>query len=200
MGCDCNGGMMNGGPILDWTDWQNAPPRSPFALIANATLDAAQGTFARQIVTADPWIPNVMKYANEATCVALEDDNHLMVANAAQWNFRHQTVNLAPSLAPPLQQVVFLRGGTQWRMEMPIDFGGEGGITDVTLTFRDNYATRGDAQGTIPLLTFASGGPLTGTHLLSVTLNYKPGRVFMGLVGKSGPARMMFAMEWIIVP
>jgi|GEM_PF-903212 len=233
MPCGCNDttGTSPAEPILDWNDWQNTPPRSPFTLIAEATLDGADGVFARVLPTGDPWGANTMVFSAEAVCAAMQDDNHQMTADAEQWNFRHQTINLAtlapppppppppvppvppvppippippvPPLspvAPPLQQVAFLRGGHQWRMYIPIDFGTDP-LTDLTLTFRDNYATRGDAQGTIPLISLP-GGPYTGLHFLGVTLHYRLGRTLMALVGQDAtlPLRRMFTMEWIVVP
>jgi len=199
MACNDGNGMMNGGPVTDWTDWQNAPPRSPFKLIANVSLGPTQGVFDRVAVSSAGWIANTMEYDGEALCWALQDDNHHMTADAAQWNFRHKTVNLAASTPLSLQQAVFLRAGTQWRMDIPIDLGVTP-LSDLSLTFRDNYATRGDAQGTIPVISFA-GSPGVGLQMLGVTLNYTPGRVFMALVGEdAGGNRMMFPMEWIIVP
>lgn len=96
----------------------------------------------------------------------------------------------------PLKKVIFLRGGTQWNMSFQIEFVGESG-EDITLTFRDNCSTRGDAQGTIPVISFPS--PQSGTKTLNLTLKTF-GRVSMGVVATFSGMNTMLESEWVIVP
>jgi hypothetical protein len=134
--------------------------------------------------------------SSDPVCNALETDNQQMVAEAAQWNFQHQTRNTLSTLAPPLNKVIFLRGGNQWSNNIQIDFGGPA-ATGVMLTFRDNYGTRGDAQGTIPVILFA--GSYTGVKSFTVTLKTF-GRVSMGIIATIGGQTSMYESEWIVVP
>lgn len=120
--CGCNSSNIASNSIVSWYDLQNTPPQSPFDLIANAMIGGTQGEFAYSTTYVNPpggtWTPSPITYFQEATCLALESDNQLKVANANQWNFRHQTVNLASDLVPPLQKAIYLRGGVQWQMDI----------------------------------------------------------------------------------
>lgn len=120
-----------------------------------------------------------------------------MVADANQWNFRHQTVNLASDLAPPLQKVIYLRGGRQWQMDIFLDLGTT--ATDLQLSFLDNAGTRGDYAGTIPVINFA--GPIASPAKLSITLK-DFGKVSMGLrmIDSVSGDWSMYEMDWVIVP
>ena len=92
---------------------------------------------------------------------------------------------------------MFLRGGTQWINKIGINLG-VATYNDLQLSFRDNGATRGDAQGTIPVISF-TGGNWTGNILLEVVL--KTFRHFsMGLRGYDGTHNSMYEMEWVVVP
>lgn len=116
------------------------------------------------------------------------------VADADQWNNR-LTAKIDSTVAIPLRKVIFLRGGTSWKMRIPIDFGGST-YTDIQLSFRDNAATRGDAQGTWPVIQF--GGSFTGVCTLEVVIKTM-GRVSIGLRAVTGGTTSMFEMEWMIV-
>ncbi len=196
MSCGCNAG-----PVISWYDLQNTAPKSPFDLIANAYIGGNQGEFAYSTTFVDPpggvWTPSPITYLQEATCIALESDNQLMVADANQWNFRHQTVNLASDLAPPLQKVIYLRGGRQWQMDIFLDLGTT--ATDLQLSFLDNAGTRGDYAGTIPVINFA--GPIASPAKLSITLK-DFGKVSMGLrmIDSVTGDWSMYEMDWVIVP
>lgn len=91
---------------------------------------------------------------------------------------------------------MFLRGGDEWTMEIPLDFGGSD-VSAVQLSLRNNAATRGDAQGTVPVIAFS--GTVSGAQTLTVTLK-EPGQVCIGLYGEVGGQPTLFAMEWWIVP
>lgn len=121
MSCGCNAG-----PVISWYDLQNTAPKSPFDLIANAYIGGNQGEFAYSTTFVDPpggvWTPSPITYLQEATCIALESDNQLMVADANQWNFRHLTVNLASDCCPgkPLPNDEF--NDEAWRRQIQ-DYG-----------------------------------------------------------------------------
>jgi hypothetical protein len=91
----------------------------------------------------------------------------LKVAEAAQWNFQNQSSNISTSIPIPLRQTVFLRAGNEWRMDIPLDFGASV-FTDIQLSLRDNAGTKGDAQGTWPVIRWSNA--VTGIVTLSVTV------------------------------
>ncbi len=194
--CGCNSGA-----ITNWYDLQNTAPQNPFELIADAYLNGSQGVFAYSETFIDPpggsWIASPIIYSAEAVCIALESDNQQMNADANQWNFKHQTVNTAAALAPPMHKVIYLRGGRKWQMDVFLDLGTS--TSDLQLSFRDNAGTRGDYAGTIPVITFP--GAHSGVVKLSLTLNHF-GHIPMGLrmIDSGTSDWSMFEMEWVIVP
>ena len=67
------------------------------------------------------------------------------------------------------------------------------------LSYRDNAGTRGDAQGTVPVISF-SGTSFTDPLVLYVTLK-QVGHVSMGLRAIDNAGNWsMYESEWIIVP
>ena len=189
--CGCNGS----GSVNSWIDWANTAPQDPLDLIAYSALASTVGVFSRVALPSATWSASPITLGSDPVCIALESDNQQMVADAAQWNFQHKTRNPDSTLALPLTKVIFLRGGTRWNMSFQIIFGAET-AEDVMLTFRDNYGTRGDAQGTIPVISF---GSQTGTKTLNLTLK-SPGRVSMGIIATYSGMNSMYESEWIIVP
>lgn len=183
-------------PITSWISWENTPPTNPLNLLANAMIGSA-GTFDRIALPTVPVTPSPIVITANPKCSALGSDNLQRVADADQWNFSHQTASVVPTTPLPLQKVIFLRGGTDWQMAIDLDFG-VAPMNDVHLTYRDNYGTRGDAQGTIPVIFWS--GPISGAQILKVTLNPRAGRVNMAIGGKLGSTPTFFEMEWIIVP
>ena len=196
MSCGCNTGTIN-----SWYDLQNTAPKNPFDLIANAFLNGTGGQFLYSTTYIDPpggtWTASPIFNSGQATCEALGTDNFQMVANAAQWNFQHQTANTAATLAPPMRKLVYLRYGTMWQMKIPLSLGGIT-VDDVQLSFLDNAGTRGDYAGAIPVISFP--GTFSGTVNLIVTLK-QPGQVSMGLrvIDAATSDWSMFESDWVVV-
>jgi hypothetical protein len=109
---------------------------------------------------------------------------------------QHLTRNVASTLPIPLQKVIFLRGGTEWAMTIPLTITGT--LTKIELGFRDNAGTRGDSQGSYPVVSWT--GSFTGNVDLVVTLK-QMGNFPMILWGKTGaPVYSTTEQEWIVVP
>ena len=130
-----------------------------------------------------------------------ESDNLQKVGDAQMWSQQHQVTNAATDLAVPLRKMMFLRGGTAWKMQIPLDFGVN--LDTVQLSFLDNGGTRGDAQGTVPVIRFNPSGAQfpSGSHILTVTLKGF-GSMSMGLKSDatgSGDQGMM-EMDWVLIP
>lgn len=184
--------------VDSWFGLEVACPRSPLDIIAYAKFDAVVGEFMNSNTFINPpagtWTVDTTTITTEPTCEALETTNQLMVENAKHWKFSRKTANLDSLLAPTLHNLVFLRGGTQWKMRIPLDTKA---AQDIQLTLRNNAGTRGDSQGTIPVINFS--GPFSlGAHTLEVTLR-SFGHVFMALrFNLDGSNYSMYAMEWII--
>ncbi|MBS1902878.1 MAG: hypothetical protein JSS75_04170 [Bacteroidetes bacterium] len=181
----------------NWNELQKSTPVNISDLVANATLGGTTGTLTNSSTYAAPgtWIASPIVVSSSPTCVALGTDNLQNVADAAQWNFLNLTANLASSTAIPLRKVLFLRAGTKWQMKISLDFGAST-YTEVQLGFLDSAATRGDAQGTFPVVDWT--GSFTGVVDLYVTLRFG-GAFNIGVWAKSGTNYSMFDMRWIAV-
>lgn len=183
--------------LHSWIDLQRMMPKNILELIANAKLNTTSGVFSSSTNFGNAtWSANPFTIGGVPMCIALGSDNQQLVADADQWNFQHLTAKTDSSIAIPLRKLIFLRGGIEWSNRIPIDFGGSS-YTDLQLSFRDNAATRGDAQGTWPVIQFT--GSFTGLCTLEVVLR-KIARVSIGLRAVTGSTTSMFEMEWAIEP
>lgn len=110
------------------------------------------------------------------------------------------SVNTLPATAPPLMKAIFVKGGVQWSNAIPLNLGSSPTFTQLQLSIMENAATRGDAQGTIPVFVWASG-PYSGAQSLSLVF-HRPGRYtlgFMGINNNSTPDYSMFEMDVVAV-
>lgn len=189
----------NGSNVQSWIDFSNLCPKTPLALIAWGKLGSTVGTYQNSSTYINPpggWVTDGCSVSNEPFCSALQSDNQQMVADADQWNFSHLTRSDNSNLTPPLKKLIFLRGGNQWKMTLPITMGMN--CTNVQLSLLNNAATRGDAQGTVPVIDFNEGFSAGSVVDLEVTL-LSFGQVTIGLRLLNGSQYSMFAMDWVIV-
>lgn len=203
MSCGCKSSQN----ISSWNDLESMTPTDPRDYIHYAAiLGNIVGRFTYtdeyiQPVSGSVWIDSPITVSAEATCIANGADSGLQVADAAQWDFLHKTVNTTSALAPPLRKVVFARAGLEWVNRIPLSLGSSPSFTKLMLSIADNAATRGDAQGTIPCFQWNSG-TYSGANLLDLTFT-TTGRITLGLVGvnnNSTPDWSMFELDIIIVP
>jgi hypothetical protein len=183
-----------------WYDTAIQQPVDPRVLIANCEFGGIPGTFVRtQSFGASAWIASPFAYAGVPKCESLHGDDLLAVAEAAQWTFQHQIINIAATNPPALSKVAFMRVGPDVQMVFDIDLGGSS-YTDLLLSFRDNAAVPGDFvsgnTGTIPAIKFT--GSLTGQKTMKVSLK-KLGTYVMGLKAVTGGNHSLFEMEWVVV-
>ncbi len=182
-----------------WIDWIHAMPMDPFSVIQNAAIGATQGTLVNSTnYNNSTWAANtvVLRSGQTPTVTALEVTNAQMIADAAQWNFRSQTNNASATLAPPLLRAIFMRGGPQWQMTLPLDFGGNT-FTNLQLSLLDNAGTRGDAQGTVPVIQIA--GSFTGATTLLLTFKAFGEFIFGLRCDTGGGTVMMYESRMRIV-
>ena len=141
-----------------WFDFANLPPRNPLELISFASINGITGIPENNAALTDPTLqwtgPANVLPTGPAVCSARGTDNQERVADAAQWNFQHRTWFETANIAYPTQKILVLRGGREWKMTVPLLADCD--VQDVLLTYRNNLVTRGDAQGTIPVLRFAN--------------------------------------------
>jgi len=83
-----------------------------------------------------------------------------------------------------------MKAGTQWSNNLPLVLGA-GTYTELQLSFLDNAATRGDAQGTIPVIRWA--GSFTGVVPIDLVLK-KSGRFTLGLLGVDNAGTPNYSM------
>ncbi|MBE0645749.1 MAG: hypothetical protein IH600_16840 [Bacteroidetes bacterium] len=185
--------------VGNWTDYQRLCPSDPRDLVAYAVLDSNVGQFGFSTNFIEPgaWTASPLAISNAPVVSALESDNQLKVADANQWNFLNQTWNGSSALAIPAGKFLFLRGINEWDNRLYIDFGGTP-VTDVQLSLMMNAATRGDKQGTVPVIAW-TGLSLSGEKTLNVVLR-QFGTYSIGLWTFDGANYGMFEMIWQVVP
>jgi hypothetical protein len=198
MGCGngSNGGNDSMG-INSYYDLQNTCPKSPLDLIANASLGGNVGTLVQSTTfNNETWadVGTLVAINSKPTITTLGGDHLQNAADAQQWMFSHLTWNNSSTVPFPLRRTVFLRAGTGWTNRIVLTF--PSGIQEAQLSFLNNAATRGDKQGTIPVIGFS--GTFTSPVALDIVLK-QPGNVRMGLWLFNGTNYYMFDMEWIIV-
>lgn len=220
MACGC----QSSNSIMSWNDLQHMTPHNPLDLIAYAELRTIPGLFLNSSSfllpggssvppvsppfgpppppPPTPWAASPFSLNGLPVCTANETDNLQMVSDATQWNFQNLTADTSAYLALPMRKVIFLRGGTQWTMEIPLALGASS-YPNIQLSFRDNASTRGDYAGTIPVIDFSNqAAPFTGNVSLKLILK-NVGRVSMvlrAIDNGAPPVWSMFEMEWVIVP
>jgi hypothetical protein len=107
--------------------------------------------------------------------------------------------NSDTKIAPPLRKLIYLRGGSQWAMSIPLTIGATQ-TSDIQLSFMENAATRGDHAGTIPVISW-SGSVYTGTLTLLVTLLPTQGDFWMGLrIIDTSSNWSMYDSLWRVIP
>ncbi len=173
MACGCND------PVNSWYDWAHQMPANILDLVAIARLGGTTGAFLNSTTFNTPpvaWTASGIAYSGEPLVAALATDSGLAINNANQFNFGHELRNQSVLLAPPLQKVIFARAGTEWENLITLALGGVT-YTDLQLSFRDNAGTRGDAQGTIPVISWT--GSFTGNQQLELVFKRKGQAVLM---------------------
>jgi len=152
---------------------------------------------APPLVSGSHWKPSQISVIGVPICEALETTNAQKAADAAQWTFDHLAANTSSSLAPPLPNRLYLRGGTEWRMDIPLNVGYIG-YPELVISLLTNAATRGDCQGTIPAILF-NARTYAGPIALRVTLK-KYGNFMVGIRGiDSNGYYSMYNSTWYVV-
>lgn len=209
MGCGCNGSSASprAGAVQSWNDFLTLPPADPLDLIEYATLGvgAIPGTWALTNTYQQPnppstWGASPITITGEVGLISNDPTTAQTMFDGNAFNFSHTTANISANLAPPLRKIVFMKAGALWTNSLPLSFAGSPDVVDVQLSFMENAATRGDAQGTIPVLQWT--GPMVGSQLLNLTLKH-PGRFCLGIVtinNYSTPGWAMFELDVIVLP
>ncbi len=172
------------------------PPRSPLDVLLFAQLGETVGTFERSTMYVAPvggWVTNKESgepfwYLEAApVCSAYATEQGAMVADAAQWMFDHKTMYTGsvseprePQVAPPVTRVLYMRVGSEWKNTVGIRFSDN--LSNVQLTFTRNLMTRGDEQGTYPVLSFGSYPQETTKNLILTFAT--PGIYSLALCGR----------------
>ena len=190
----CNGNT----PIRSWNDWPHQCPTDIRDIISYIKIDSTIGEYKNSDTfkpSGETWNTNTVTYGTNASLKANRSDDNQMNAEATQWNTQSKSLPDDPDIPPALKKVAFIRSGEEWYTTIEIDFGGTT-YTDIEISFRNNAATRGDAQGTIPVYSF-TGTTWTGTKTLYVTLKH-PGDFILGMRLIDDSSNYYFCeMEWI---
>ena len=207
MGCNCKGTISsNRGGLQSWNDFLTTNPVDPLDVLAYATLNNTAGTWALTNNYATPTPPSVWGTSPIAITgdVATSSNNSTTaqsVFDATSYDFSHTSVNTSTTLAPPLRKIVFMRAGVMWTNLLPLTITGSPNVVEVQLSLLDNAATRGDAQGTYPVIRWPSPGPYVGAMNLELVFR-APGRYALGIVtidNNSTPGWSMFALDAVVI-
>lgn len=201
MSCGCNSRQS----VQSWNDLQCQMPTVPREVIAIALLGNAVGAWTlssnyNRPAGASVWIASPIAYSGESSLSTNALDEQQQVFDAGVWNAQNTTVNILTTTAPPLRKMVFVRAGASWTNAIPLALGVSPQFTELQLSLLENAATRGDAQGTIPVYRWATG-PYTGSQILSIVI-LSPGRYSLGLMGinnNSTPDYSIFEMDVVAV-
>ena len=192
MGCGCNK------PIRSWYDLESHSPKNPFDLIAYASFVGIAGTFeyGTEFLGANA-ATTPLSLADGGDVQAWESDNHQMTGDAEMWTMRNKMVNVSTNVPPPLRKLAFVRDGMQWKNTLLVDVAVD--LDYILLSFLQNAGTRGDGQGTVPVVKF-DGPIIAGTHPLELTLLQR-GLVTLGLKSKATTSgdQAMFELDLQIV-
>jgi hypothetical protein len=198
--CGMSNGSCNGGQavsIESWLDLQSMTPKNPLEVLLYAKLGTTEGIPGSTLYFNQPasgvWRDPLVSISGKPSCYAAGTDSQQKVEEAKYWTFSHLTWHGDINAPKALRKLVFLRGGPEWKMKIPLTFTSE--WTDVMLSLRNNAATRGDAQGTVPVISFA--GAFSGAVELEIAIKTF-GQLSMALVGTQSGDTAMFEMEWIV--
>ncbi|MBE0644274.1 MAG: hypothetical protein IH600_09355 [Bacteroidetes bacterium] len=184
--------------IMSWNDLFRMCPQDPTDLIAYAEIGGVKGDlYLSSSYASQSWSASPLAVNGKALVSALETDNQLKVAEADQWNFSHLSWNDSSELPLPLRKIIFVRGGTQWENMLKFDFGGTN-IEEVQISFLSNATTRGDKQGTIPVIRWTEGS-WSGNIVLSLVTK-KTGIYTLGIWTFDGANYAMFELVLMVVP
>lgn len=200
MSCGCK----SQSPVLSWNDLLCQMPTDPREVLAMARLGVNVGTWYLSPnyhlpSGASVWIPSPIVYSADVVVTTNSSDQQQMVFDAASWNMNNLSVNTLASTAPPLHKTIFVKGGIAWSNAISLNLGSSPQFTELQLSIMENAATRGDAQGTIPVYRWASG-PYSGAQTLNLVFNHT-GRYTLGLMGinnNSTPDYSMFEMDVVV--
>lgn len=201
MSCGCKSQP----PALSWNDLMCRIPTDPRDVLAMARLGVGLGEWFlssnyHQPAGSSMWIASPIVFGGPAVITTNTSDEQQMVFEATSWNQANRSVMLAATTAPPLRKTIFLRAGVNWSNGVALNLGTSTQFTELQLSMLENAATRGDAQGTIPVFRWPSG-PYSGSQILNLVF-YNPGRYTLGLMGinnNSTPDYSMFEMDVIAV-
>ena len=183
MSCGCKSPLS----IHSWYDFEDMTPQDPLDLIAYAALNSDVGVPFNSSVYSTPapfcsWIATPVVVSSGPTVSTNATDSGMMVQDAVDWSFSHKTANLLTTVAPPLHRLIFIRAGLEWKNVIPLNLGASPTFAILELSFLENAASRGDAQGTVPVIRWIAGAPFSGAKNLTLIVK-RPGRFTLGLMG-----------------
>src|SRR5512145_474038 len=160
--------------VTGWNQLRNCDPKDPSLLIADAYLGGVDGKILSTIKynPSTAWATDFLyTLPNPPVCYPLDAASGQKAADAANWNFAHLASPAGiTGLPPQMYNVLFLRGGTQWKMRIPFQTEGPR-LKQIMLSFFENAAMIGDCHGEIPVISFDAGeGLLPSSFDLDVTL------------------------------
>jgi hypothetical protein len=213
---ELGGGVMNdcndSAALRSWYDIMIQEPQDPASIFAFAEIRFKDANEEDVVVTGAPF--RSLTYGRNSsawqsdmalcsfpvpTCVANDSSDGVAISDADQWNFQHLTSIADPSRPPQLKNLVFVRAGLEWTTDVAFEL--LKGATLLELSLLTNAGTRGDAQGTIPVIRFTHSEFPEGTTIFLRVTVIQPCSVSVGLqsTASNGNSISMLAMNIIAV-
>lgn len=195
-----------------WLSLENSNPMPISDFITFASLFDGSSTTNGEIVlssdynnpTGGTWVASPISITSEPTVIAVDAVNDVtqdIIANSM--NMQTKMANLAASVAPPLQNLVYLYGNLSEKLRymcyLPLDLGGSS-YDLFQVSVLENVGTQGDMHGNIEVVDFGSGA-FTGTQTLQLILSDNTGPVNLGIRLESTTNQSsIFELKLVILP
>ena len=207
MGCNCNNQAQGIGRmgLQSWNDLLITDPVNPLDIIAYSTLNRITGSWSLTSTYATPTPPSVwgttpIAIAGDVTTLSNNATEAQTVFDATSYDFSHTSINIQSTLAPPLRKMVFMRADVLWTNRLPLSISGSPNVVEVELSLLENAATRGDAQGTYPVIRWPAPGPYVGAMDLELVFK-RAGRFSLGVMtidNNSTPGWAMMELDVVV--
>ncbi len=154
--------------------------------------------------TGGTWVNSPIAIASEPTVIAVDAPNDVTQQIVADsMNMQTMMANIAPNVAPPLKNLVYLYGNFSEKLRflcnLPIDLG----LSNYDLfqiSVLENVGTQGDMHGNIEVVDFGTG-PFTGIQTIQLVLSENMGPVNLGIRLESTTNQSsIFELKLVILP
>lgn len=195
-----------------WLSLENSNPMPISDFITFVALFDGSSTTNGEILMSDvynvatggTWVSSPISITSEPSVIAVDAANDITQQIVADsMNMQTKMANLAPTVAPPLQSLVYMYGNNSEKLRymcyLPISLGGSS-YDLFQVSVLENVGTQGDMHGNIEVVDFGAG-PFTGTQTLQLILSENMGPVNLGIRLESTTNQSsIYELKLVILP